>query len=381
MRRRLAMVALGVVAALLAVAVGANAWLSDVVYNDLPGPPLPTMDPIAGGLDSATCGACHTRIYEAWRPSAHGRAHLDPLYLADFRNQGEPYVCEYCHTPLVEQRAQVVTGLWMAWPVMVPRAAANPRYDEALRPEGIGCVACHQRDGAMQGPFDAQGTPPHPTRNEPLTVEVCRTCHHLDLTVGSELPRPIQDTFGEWDAYRAEGGDKDCIECHMPRTPPEPVAIDGPPRLGRDHRLKGPRDVAFLRTGAVVRAVELDPTTGRGAVIVYNGTGHRLPTAEPQRRLAVTLEALSGRGVVLASVTHDIQRVILLPRLVEASDTSLRPREERRVELEVPMRGARSMRVRVVFHLWDPDDHVARLARIRPSDLEVEVYSESAQAP
>ena len=360
-------------------AVGANVWLTDLVYNDLPQAPLPPMDPIAGGLDSATCGGCHTQIHSAWKLSAHGRAHLDPLYLADFRDQGEPYVCEYCHTPLVEQRAQVVSGLWMAWPAFVPQTTANPRHDPALRTDGIGCVACHQRDGAMIGPFEAQGSPPHPTRKEALGVELCRPCHFLDLKVGSELPRPIQDTFGEWEEYRRLGGEKDCIECHMPRTEPVPVALGGPPRLGRDHRLKGPTDVNFLRSGLVVRAVEFGDQTA--TVTLYNGSGHRLPTAEPQRRVEVILEALDGRGAVIASASESLQRVILLPKLIVSADTTLRPREERTLALHVTADSARSLRVRVVFHLWDPDHHVARAAGLREEALRVPVFSQTKALP
>ena len=337
------------------------------------------MTPVAGSLQSSACGECHTEIYRAWLPSAHARAHVNPLYLADFRHQGEPYPCEYCHTPLVEQRAEVITGIWIAWPRLLARSQPNPRHQVGLRTDGVGCVSCHQRDGAMVGPFEAISSAPHPTAQRALGVETCRPCHHLDLKVGSELSRPIQDTFGEWEQYRRAGGEKTCVECHMPRTAPRPVAKSGPPRLGRDHRLKGPRDIAFLRSGVVVRQAELDTSTGSAAITLVNGSGHRIPTAEPQRRLEVALEALDAAGRVLARSSENIQRVVLLPRMIEESDTTLLPLETRTLRLQVSTAGAARVRARVTFHFWDPDHIAAIQARIAPKDLRVEVFEKTWQ--
>lgn len=374
MKRRLLYIGPGLLALLLMGAAGANFWVAGFVYEDLPPPPLPPMEPIAGSLSSATCGECHTQLHRAWKASAHGRAHVNPMYLADFRHQDEPYVCEYCHTPLVEQRDEVVTGLWMAWPAFIPRASANPRYDDTLRVDGVGCVACHQRDGAMVGPFDAQGAP-HPTRKVAMTQDVCRPCHTLDLTVNSKLVRPIQDTFGEWEEYRRKGGEKGCIDCHMPRVAPAILAPGGPPRLGRDHRLKGPRDVAFLKTGVVIRSVKFD-RRGEARVTVFNGTGHRLPTAEPQRRLEIRLEALGATGERLTMASANVQRVIPLPEMVDVSDTTLKPMEERELIVKVPIAGASKLRASVIFHLWDPTDRVAVEARVREEDLRILLWTD-----
>ena len=111
---------------------------------------------------------------------------------------------------------------------------------------------------------------------------------------------------------------------------------------------------------------------------LYNGSGHRLPTAEPQRRVEVVLEALDRAGVALRESSENLQRVILLPKLVETSDTTLLPREERTIQLKVATDGAQSLRVRVVFHLWDPDHRVARAASMRPGDLVIPVFSETS---
>jgi hypothetical protein len=152
------------------------------------------------------------------------------------------------------------------------------------------------------------------------------------------------------------------------------VATSGPPRLGRDHRLRGPRDVAFLRTGIVVRDVTVDVGAGSAVVTIFNGSGHRLPTAEPQRRVELTLDALGPRGEVLESSSENLQRVILLPALTEVSDSTLLPRETRSVTLRIPPEGATTLRVRITYHLWDPEHVVARIARIPAADLRVEVY-------
>ena len=62
---------------------------------------------------------------------------------------------------------------------------------------------------------------------------------------------------------------------------------DGSSELTQDrsHDVRGPWDVDFLRTGVVVRAAAVQATGDggvAGTVTLWNGTGHRLPTAEPQ---------------------------------------------------------------------------------------------------
>src|SRR5581483_11999825 len=97
-----------------------------------------------------------------------------------------------------------------------------------------------------------------------------------------------------------------------------------------------------------------------GAVTLWNGTGHRLPTAEPQRRVEAALELLGPEGAVLGRDVAVIRRLVDLEARREQPgvDTTLRPREERALSLRV--RGpadaaAKGVRVRLAvrFVIWD----------------------------
>ena len=110
------------------------------------------------------------------------------------------------------------------------------------------------------------------------------------------------------------------------------------------------------------------------SLTLVNGTGHCLPTAEPHRKLLVSLEALDRDGRVLASDVHRVQRIIDLHTLTElpGEDTSLAPRERRDVSLALaaPLPdGAVSARLAVRFVLWDADDPIARAAKLPPETL------------
>ena len=65
------------------------------------------------------------------------------------------------------------------------------------------------------------------------------------------------------------------------------LSCRGTPRRSRRHALRGPRDIEFLRTGAVVQAASIEVQAGAAGaeLVLFNGTGHRLPTAEPRHYL------------------------------------------------------------------------------------------------
>src|SRR6185503_7439331 len=92
-----------------------------------------------------------------------------------------------------------------------------------------------------------------------------------------------------------------------------------------------------------------------GVVTLVNATGHRVPTAEPHRWVEVTLEGLDDGGKVLGTSTVRIERDVDLDALVEHSDSTLRPREERPLVLRV--KSASRARLSVRFHTWSDDRH------------------------
>jgi mono/diheme cytochrome c family protein len=365
---------------LCVVIAGSYEALNRWVYQALTPPLLSVMEPATGvgSLSAETCASCHVAIASEWRLTGHAKATTDPLYVADLEAQGAPYFCDHCHAPLVAQREITTSGLWSIWPDLTPRTTPNEGHIAGLRHEGVTCVACHQRDGAMLGPF-ATALAPHPvTVSESLGTEAtCRPCHSFDLQALGTLDRPLMDTFSEWQAYRAAGGDKNCVDCHMPAIADRPAARGGSPRPGHSHALRGPFELAFVREGAQVEGVALTATVATGAearVTLVNGTGHRMPTAEPHRALHVALEAIDDQGAVLAQDLQILQRIVDLHTLTEipGSDTSLLPRERRPLTLSLP--GALpastvSVRLVVRFILWSPEDAVAQAAGMTAEDL------------
>ncbi|MGB0591093.1 MAG: hypothetical protein ACPGU1_15565 [Myxococcota bacterium] len=382
MSGRTRLIILGI--ALLGLGVGyefVNQW----VYHEVTPPLLAPMDPVdgVGSLSATACGGCHVTIAEEWRGTGHGRATTDPLYVADLEANGAPYFCDHCHAPLVEQRTETTSGLWAVWPTLTPRTAPNPRHVEGLRHEGVTCVACHQRDGAIVGTFET-ALAPHPvTVNKALGTEAtCRPCHSMDLQALGTLDRPLMDTFAEWETYRAAGGDKNCVDCHMPAVADRPAARGAPPRPAHSHALRGPYEIDFVREGAQVEdlALSADAATGAQATLtLINGTGHRMPTAEPHRALHVVLEAVDGTGALLAEDRQVLQRVVDLHTLVEVpgSDTSLLPRERRPMTLEIsgPLpRQTVQVRAVVRWILWEPEHAVAKAAGMTEDDLVMTLY-------
>ena len=369
----------------LGIAAGYGA-LQASLYEALTPPLLAPMEPAAGvgSLSAKACATCHEDIAAEWEGTGHARATTDPLYVADLAAQSAPYFCDHCHAPLVEQRATTTTGLWSAWPDLVPRAEDNPRVTQGLRHEGVTCVACPQRDGAMLGAF-ATTIAPHPvTVNADFGSEAtCRPCHTLDLQAVGDLQRPLMDTFGEWEAYRAAGGDRTCVDCHMPTLADRPAARGGAERPAHSHALRGPFDLAFVKEGVGVEGVALQATPEGGVagrLALINRSGHRLPTAEPHRKLTVALELLGAEGEVLASAAHHVQRVVDLHSLAEPSgaDTTLAPRERRPISLDIsPAPAARSARLVVRFWLWDPDDPIAQSAGLDAAALVHTLHSHS----
>ena len=378
----------GVLLGLVLTGLGVEFYYARKVYRALPGPKIPPRDPLLaiGSLSANSCAACHDEIAREWRASAHGQATTDVIYRAQLKDQGFPHFCDYCHAPLVEQRASITRGLIFIWPRQVALQRKNPRVQPALYHEGVTCVVCHQRDAAIVGPHDI-GSAPHPTRGEPDfgNPTLCETCHALDIHVGSLL-RPVQDTVAEWREYRAQGGEKQCIDCHMPDVGMRPLVPGSPARKSRSHAVRGPSDVEFLRTGILVRKVDIEPAA-EGAiarVTLENGSGHRIPTAEPHRFLSINLSAIDSGpyGRELATAEQRIERHMDDERLIESpgEDSTLKPRETRTitVTLKGPLpKEATRLRLRVTFFLWDPDELFAMNPHLSNFDAQRIVYEET----
>jgi hypothetical protein len=249
-------------------------------------------------ISARSCVPCHADVVAEWRQSAHADAFVDPLFAASFKYERRKW-CVDCHAPLSE------------------RAAGR------LRDEGVGCAACHLRDGAIVAarPPTAAAQEAHPILVEPrlLRAELCAGCHQFNWPITTEPlrygPHPMQNTFAEW---QHSGSAQTCIGCHM---------NDG-------HRMTGGHDLERVRNALDVSVERPSPSLVR-VVLRSRNVGHALPTGDPFRRLVLQLCASPSCTPQLNEIFfgrrfdgNDHGRLI--------ADTSVPAKGERRVELRAP---------------------------------------------
>lgn len=356
------------------VLTGISVAVGSYVHGDLHPGPVPEMEPVAGvgTLSAQQCRACHPDVYAEWAESRHSQSLTDPLYRAEANHSRLPFLCERCHAPLKEQREELTYGLWLVWPKLVPITWGNDRFDPLLREEGVTCVACHQREGSIMGPRGVDAVHPA-TKADMRGPSGCQDCHVLSFDVLGKLDRPVMDTVAEWEDYRSRGGDKVCADCHMPPTDPRPVAIGGVDQAATNHRVRGPWDLDFVRTGIIIRQIEISPREGEAVVVIGNETGHRLPTAEPARYIELRLQAIDAQGTVVASASERIERAVDQAKLIPLSpDSTIEPLGEREVELSLDtsaLAGAKTLQLTVDFYLWDPEADVSAEAGLNAEQL------------
>lgn len=340
--------------------------VKDYLFNHLQQPILAPMTPVTGvgSLSAAACGGCHLDIAEEWRGSHMAQAWSDPVFQADWKESDQLYLCLYCHTPVVDQRPTIATGLASLKPVR-GEEVPNPTFDAVLQAEGVTCVTCHLRDGVIVGPLDIKEAP-HPIRVDPefASADRCVSCHEADAPPFTSVRRPVADTHGEWERWqKATGRTETCTDCHMPAIERE-IVFMGDVHKGRQHTFRGAWDAEFARSALTVSDVER--TASGVSLTLHNLAGHNLPTADPMRALRVEVV---GNGKVLAATL--LERVIRTPAYVEERDTTLLPGESRRISLAVPSGGTGEWTARVVF---------ARLLNAAPAvqaagDGDVELWS------
>jgi hypothetical protein len=321
--------------------------------------------PAQASPSAAQCGRCHAAQAAAWSGSIHARAsspgllgQLLPME-ASAKGAGGVEACQRCHAPLAEQlpwiRAAHVGG-----DEADERYRKNPRFDAALRDEGITCAACHVRDHRRFGPPRATdgrrlALPGYPLTELPIyeRSDLCLPCHQL-APEKALAGRPLLDTYREWldGPYMRRG--VQCQHCHMP---------------DREHSFKGIHDRdAFLQGIRLDAAATRD---GRGAVTararLWNaGAGHFLPTT-PTPAVFLTVALLDDDGAPIAGATRTrrIGRHLAFERggFRQVADTRIPPGES--TELAAAWRGdagedARAARITIA--VW-PDEYYERFYR------------------
>lgn len=272
-------------------------------------------------ISAATCGSCHTEIYEEWKISTHARAWMDDAQfqeeLKKSRGNGPDqdveWMCVNCHTPVMNQLPKLVVGL-NDGKLNSPQYVENPHYDEKLQLEAITCATCHVRDGKILGPWGDQSRAPHPVQKAEslLTEENCVRCHQAEAVFPELTLGCFFTTGAEWKDSPAAKAGQTCQSCHMPEVE-RPVAIqDGlPVRKTRRHWFGGsliPKHPKFEAEIAPLRKIygsgvefelrqterkceKFDPCVWVELEILNNKAGHHMPTGDPERHLVVQINA------------------------------------------------------------------------------------------
>ena len=331
------------------------ACVGDWVYRQLEPAPPATLPAVAGlpNPSAATCGACHTAIYEEWAGSSKAEAFTDPLFQTDWQDQGELFLCLHCHAPLQNQQPLLVEGLARIRPIE-GRGQVNPHFDPDLQNEGVTCAACHLSGGAVVGPLTGVDAP-HVVRVDPdfASEKTCESCHQLEAPPFFRLERDLIDTVGEWREWKSlTGREESCVDCHMP-TVTRPLVAQGPERVGRQHVFHGLGDEVLMAS-----ALDLEQAEGPGgalAVLVRNKAGHRIPSGEFAHRLWIDL-ICEGPTAGHSSERWELGREIRNRR--EIRDTSLAPAEERILSFALSMEDpAGSCEVQAWFQKMGQDLH------------------------
>ncbi len=296
-------------------------------------------------LRAATCGKCHSEIYEEWRVSTHGQAWSDRQLQAEMAKSGNRWLCNNCHTPLLNQMEVWAVEL-IDGDVEKPLYVDNPLFDSAFRDEGITCAACHVRDGVVEGPIGID-TPAHATRKSDRFADeaICLTCHQAVRSYPGKDFICIFETGEEWRNSPYGQTDQSCQSCHMqPVTRPQ--ALGEEPRSGRRHYWPGAGIFKVEGVGPPLDqlgfglGIETEAATDELVLRLSNAAaGHLLPTGDPERFILVEVDFSDDAGRRVGETYRERIGQIWewWPEPRKLADNRLAPLEVREVRIPRPM--------------------------------------------
>jgi hypothetical protein len=224
----------------------------------------------------STCLPCHAEVVAEWQASRHSHAFTDPQVRApdqsdNFRKQE----CLPCHAsrPVFEHGVQ-------------PESRVLARVER--RADGIDCLSCHglPEGGVAAARSGLAGACRPALRAELSTQQMCAACHNQ------------HNTHDEWRASPAAVAGKDCLDCHMARTP-RSGGEAGAPRAGRDHHFPGGRDREYALSGLSLDAQHQGDRRLLAVTLRNEFAGHNLPTDSRNRALDLVVTLLDARGAAL----------------------------------------------------------------------------------
>jgi nitrate/TMAO reductase-like tetraheme cytochrome c subunit len=261
-----------------------------------------TIGDVPDGLANVTaqgCNACHYQAHDDWKDSAHAGAGQSKAFNSALKRAAYSTACVQCHRPLAVQHPTLAAG-YIDGDLTRPNLQDNPAFDATLMAEGVGCAACHIRDGQVVS-TRAIDNAPHPVvRSSELgTSAFCATCHQLSFP---ESDMAWYDTHGEWLSTPYSAAGVRCQDCHMPPKPG--VATATRFAATPDHGVKA--DLARALTALVnVPSVSVERGSSFDITIKLQntGAGHHVPTGHPNKKLTITVDLLDTAGKALAP-TH-----------------------------------------------------------------------------
>jgi hypothetical protein len=221
-----------------------------------------SIDELAKMYDSSGCRQCHEKAYHEWEQSLHARsifgtgrtaltvATTVKVGLMNWQHSGvkkpedvqvkHVMVCFKCHLPQMadatDDVAKEIVSLSIKYGDKDTSAEERDKIEKKLSSISINCLVCHQRNAIIHKWVDGfpqknevygskEGShmdAAHPVmKKSPVMSEsiLCGQCHGLGPNFELENPSQCGTLYGSylW-AYRAEGGQESCQECHMRKS-------------------------------------------------------------------------------------------------------------------------------------------------------------------
>lgn len=316
-------------------------------------------------ISSEQCGVCHQDHYDEWKMSTHSHAWTDLQFQAELKKETNPFMCINCHIPLQNQQEYIITGL-IDGDIYQPVKELNPKFDPALKQEGVNCAACHIRDNAIVGPTGSD-LAPHKTVKDPtfLSESLCLSCHNTTGIISSTLVCTFE-TGDEW-KKGPYFGKKNCINCHMDTISREIVPGYGN-KLSHQHYFSGsgiPKLDSLETT--ILNGLSFSPSPikssySREESVSFNlkvkneFAGHNVPTGDPERFIIIRLEIRNEIGEIVKEEVNRIgEEWQWYPTAKKISDNNFVPSEERNytINYQTEVRGKYSLIVNVEKHRLD----------------------------
>jgi len=245
-------------------------------------PPIGDLAALRQAYQPATqCAGCHPGAYAQWTTSFHAQSLRTEGFTKLFRRfetameeQGRRgrdvhMACFGCHAPLLEGATDQVVN-------QVASTVLGGHVEELGGLE-VGCVACHQHEGAAvyDGPIEHPVANPFHGSAYSHTAEggqFCARCH-------AWTPPAVacSTVSADWERSQAAKDGKTCQSCHMEERSAA-AAVAGPTRKVHGHAFPGGRSAELLG-----HSVELGLDTAfvedqlAATVSIRNLAAHRLP--------------------------------------------------------------------------------------------------------